>query len=43
MYYNSNTTVITGDAGAGKTSVVVKDIIRYYNDYSVYCAGPTMQ
>lgn len=43
MHNNLHTIVITGDAGAGKTSVLVKGITKFYSDQSVYCAGPTMQ
>ena len=44
MYNSSNTTIITGDAGAGKTSVVAKGITHFLGpDTTIYCAGPTMQ
>lgn len=44
MYNASNTTVITGDAGAGKTSVVAKGIIHFFGkDTKVICAGPTLE
>lgn len=44
MYNASNTTIITGDAGAGKTSVVTKGIIHFFGkDTKVVCAGPTLE
>lgn len=44
MYNASNTTIITGDAGAGKTSVVAKGIIHFFGkDTKVVCAGPTLE
>lgn len=44
MYNASNTTIITGDAGAGKTSVVAKGIIHFFGkDTKVICAGPTIE
>lgn len=44
MYNCTNTTIITGDAGAGKTSVVAKGIVKFFgNDAKVYCAGPTIE
>lgn len=44
MYNCTNTTIITGDAGAGKTSVVAKGIVKFFgDDTKVYCAGPTIE
>lgn len=37
-----NTVVISGDAGTGKTSVVVTNIVDFY-DSNVICVGPTDQ
>lgn len=44
MYNCTNTTIITGDAGAGKTSVVAKGVVKFFGDEAkVYCAGPTIE
>lgn len=37
-----NTVIISGDAGTGKTSVVVANIVDFYNS-NVMCVGPTDQ
>lgn len=37
-----NTVIINGDAGTGKTSVVVSNIVDFYNS-NVMCVGPTDQ
>lgn len=37
-----NTVIISGDAGTGKTSVVVTNIVDFYNS-NVICVGPTDQ